>query len=446
MALADRLALKIAVAVAAALCAPAAAAATVTLSDAGSTRTIQVTDLQAAQLLINNGKPDDAKKILTALLAKNSDDSEALFLLGLIAVGEKDFDTAIDDFRRILVTQPDAERVRLELGRTFYMKGDYDNARIQFQRARAGDVPDAVKTNIDKFLIAMTRNKEWSFNFSLALAPDTNENAATSINQVNIYGLPFTLDSSARRKSGIGLFADAGGEYSPLLNDFMKARIGFDAYRTEYGGGRFDDMTVSSYAGPQFLFSDWDLSVLGTGFQRWYGNKPYVNGAGGRVAADLGIASDWQIGAAAGAQNISYHNIPAQSGPLFSFQASVNHTLSPSNAVQFQAGYNRQNTALPAYSYDGWWIGLGYQQDLPFGFSANLQPSYFITKYDTVLAGFGVARHDQVEMVRASFLNRRFSYRGFTPQFSYTFTIQRSNVALYSYTRSQFQIGITSQF
>ena len=278
-------------------------------AQAQESRTITLTDIQAAQLLITNGRLDDAKKVLEQHLKTAPEDSETLFLLGAIAVAAKDYDTAISLYRRILVNEPNAERVRLELARAFFLKGDYDNAERQFRFARAGDVPDAVKANIDQFLSAINRQREWSFNFSFALAPDTNENAATSLNQVNIYGLPFALDASARRHSGIGMAGDIGGEWSPLVTDNIKARIGADAYRVEYGGGQFDDMTISAYGGPQFLFAGWDVSVLVTGFQRWYANRPYVEGLGGKLAAELGITSNLLIGASAGRAGhfLSYH-------------------------------------------------------------------------------------------------------------------------------------------
>jgi hypothetical protein len=425
----------------------AAAGLLVPASAAGSpaVKTVKLSLIQAAQLLIDAGKLDPAKTLLENQIKVKPDDSEALFLLGLIAVAEKDYDGAIDDFRRILVGQPDAQRVRLELARAFFLKGDYDNARIQFLRARAGDVPDTVKANIDRYLTAINRGKEWSYHFSLALAPDTNENAATNVNQVNLYGLPFTLSSTARQKSGIGVTGAVGGEYSPLIAYNIKALIGMDAYRTDYGGGQFDDMTVSAYAGPQFLFGNWDFSTLATAFNRWYGNRPYVRGTGGRLNADYGIAASWQIAASFGGQYLDYKTDPLESGPLYSVQAQIGHALSPSSALQFQFGFNRQD-ANPSFSYDGWWLGMGYQQDLPFGFSSNVQPSFFSTQYDAALAGFGVTRHDQAIMLHIGVLNRRFSYHGFTPEFSYTYTNQRSNIALYSYTRSQFQIGITSQF
>ena len=89
---------------------------------------------------------------------------------------------------------------------------------------------------------------------------------------------------------------------------------------------------------------------------------------------------------------------------------------------------------------------FGYQQDLPFGFSAGFQPSYYITRYDEALAAFGKTRSDNAVMLAFTLLNRRFDYHGFTPRFSYVFTEQHSNIALYSYTRSQFQIGVTSLF
>src|SRR6201996_3857346 len=104
-----------------------------------ATQTITLTDTQAAQLLITNNRLDDAKKILLHDLEAKPEDSETLFLLGTIAVAQKDYDTAISYYRRILVNEPDAERVRLELARAFFLKADYDNADRQFRFARAGD-------------------------------------------------------------------------------------------------------------------------------------------------------------------------------------------------------------------------------------------------------------------------------------------------------------------
>ena len=234
--------------------------------------------------------------------------------------------------------EPGAERVRLELARAFFLKQDYDNADRQFRFARAGNVDDTVKTNIDRFLTQINRLRQYTVNFSLSLAPDTNQNAATSSAQVNIFGLPFALDKGARRQSGIGVAGDIGGEWSPLLDDNLKARLGADLYRVDYSGGQFDDMTISAYGGPQFLFANWDVSALATGFKRWFANQDYVSGVGGKLAADYGITSDWVVGASLGGQSLTNQFIPEQSGPLWSAALQATYVLSPSSLFQLQTG------------------------------------------------------------------------------------------------------------
>src|SRR3954469_8054499 len=270
-----------------------------------ASQTLALSDIQAAQLLIVNNRLEDAKRLLDQVLAAHPDDREGLFLMATIAVAQKDYNRAISLYRRILVREPNAERVRLDLARAFFLKGDYDNADRQFRFARAGDIDDKVKANVDHFLSAINRLREWTVNFSFALAPDSNQNAATSANQVNIFGLPFALDSAARKQSGVGAAGYLGGEWSPLLGDNVKARIGANLYRVEYSGGAFDDMTVAAYGGPQFLFADWDFSVLGTGFKRWFANHDYISGVGGKLTADYGITSDWLVGVSAGAQSVT---------------------------------------------------------------------------------------------------------------------------------------------
>ena len=80
--------------------------------DAGRPATITLTDIQAAQLLILNNRLDDANRVLARVLAAKPDDTEALFLTATIAVEQKDYDTAISLFRRILAREPPTERVR----------------------------------------------------------------------------------------------------------------------------------------------------------------------------------------------------------------------------------------------------------------------------------------------------------------------------------------------
>jgi hypothetical protein len=407
---------------------------------------VPISDTTAAALLMQAGRLDDAKAVLTRTLTVNPNDSQAQFLLGMIAVAQMDYDAAIAHFRAILVREPDAERVRLELARAFFLAEDYDNADRQFRFARAGELPPEVNANIDQYLGAIARLKRWSYNFSIAIAEDTNINAATDLRQVDIFGLPFVLSDDARKTSGLGLAVDAGGEWSPLLFDSLKGRIGAQVHRAEYSGGVFDDMTLSGHIGPHILFPRAEIVLLATGFQRWFGNDAFNSGAGGRAAFSYTATPRVQLGTFSDFQFISYKTGSDQNGWIGSAAVSVGYTLTPSSTLRGVAGFGARDARADAFSSTTMWGAVGYYRDLPFGFSVYLEPNYARTRFHAPLIGFNATRRDHIWSMRAELLNRRIDYAGFTPKLTLYVSDQTSNIALYSYTRSQVTVALTREF
>jgi thioredoxin-like negative regulator of GroEL len=406
----------------------------------------QISETQAAALLIQLGRLDEAKLVLVHVLQVTPNDNEAIFLTGLIAVAEKRYGDAVEAFRRILATEPERERVRLELARAFFLEADYDNAERNFRFARAGDLPPETKTIIDQYLAAILRLRRWSYNVGVALADDTNVNGATSVHTVDLYGLPFTLSDNARQKSGAGIAIDVSGEWSPLLWNQTKARLGAAIHRLEYGGHSFDDMTISVYAGPEFLFSRWQIDTLVTSFRRWYGGEPYNEGIGGRGIVSHILTPALQLTTGLDLQILSYRVATFQNGPLISGNIDLSYTLSPSSIVRANGGIASQEAKVAAFANSTYWVSLGYYRDLPWGFSGNFQPAYSWTHYDAPLAAFGVTRADRTLALRFDVLNRRIEYGGFAPRLSYIYVSQQSTIALYRFSRNQVQLGLTRQF
>jgi tetratricopeptide (TPR) repeat protein len=255
---------------------------------AGTARAIaRVSWDDIARNLMSQGKLDEAAAVLDARLVVSPKDVQALFLKGMIAVAKKDNRAAIRVFRSILIDHPNAARVRLELARAFYLDKDYGNAMRQFQFALAGKPPPEVAANINKYVAAIRDAKSLSYNFGIALAPDTNLNTGSSAREVTLFGLPFDLSEEARHRSGVGVAIDAGAEWAPRLGKNKRLRLGFSSQRREYSGSNFDDMTVAAYAGPRWVSGKWDLSLLGTAYKRWYGAKPLQPGGGRPPRSDL---------------------------------------------------------------------------------------------------------------------------------------------------------------
>jgi hypothetical protein len=401
---------------------------------------------EAAALLVQAGRLDDAKRVIELALQGNANDYEAIFLRAMIAVAEKDYDAAIADFRRILAAEPNRERVRLELARAFYLKQDYDNADRNFRFARAGDLPAEVRTNIDQYLAAIRRQKRWSYDIGISLVEDTNVNGATNVRQVDLYGLPFTLSDTARQTSGTGVAIDTGGEYSPTISDRTRIRAGGRVRRLEYGGGRFDDMTLAAYAGPEFLLGRWRLNVMGTGFRRWFGNTPFSDGVGGRLAVGYLFATNLQMNVTFDRTSVTYRRLPAQDGPINAGTAEAIYTLSPASYVRVAFGIAGQDARNAAFSNTTRWVSIDYYRDLPFGFSANIQPSYYWARYNAPLPAFGATRSDNTWALRLDLLNRRIQYAGFAPRLSFIHVEQLSSIALFRFSRNQIQLGVTRQF
>ena len=145
---------------------------------------------------------------------------------------EKLYDKAIAAFRIILVNRPELIRVRLELARTFFLKGQDGLARRHFELVLAGGVPPSVAVNIHAFLNVMRARKRWTGYFGAAIAPDSNLNAASESEIIyidTVFGrLPFQREGDFGAQSGLGFSVWGGGEYQQPLSERLRLRVGAD--------------------------------------------------------------------------------------------------------------------------------------------------------------------------------------------------------------------------
>lgn len=422
-------------------------------AQARGTPTSRATNLQptlswddAARQLMNHGRLGEAAAILDERLAAAPNDVQANFLKGMIAVAKGNQRQAIRIFRSLLIDHPGATRVRLELARAFFLAKDYGNALRQFQFALAGNPPAEVVANINKYMAAIRDAKSLSYNFGLAIAPDTNLNTGSSAREVTLFGLPFDLTEDARHRSGVGIAIEAGAEWAPRIANGTRLRLGVSGQRREYSGSNFDDMTGAVYAGPRLVSGRWDLSLLGTAYQRWYGAHRYNQAMGSRLEATYYLTPRLGISGALAAQWVKYRRARERDGRLISLNAAAFHALTASSAVTVKGGLSRQEARTPAYANWSGFVAAGYFRDLPKGFSVYVEPSFSLARYDGALLGFGRKRSDNSKSALITLLNRHLVLTRFTPRISYTFTRQRSSIPLYAFKRSRVEIGLTTVF
>ena len=140
-----------------------------------------VAGIAEARALIREGRFADALGILRPLARGREADPNVLFLIGMTATGasqqpgvseadgEALLDEAIASFRAMLVDRPGLVRVRLELARAFFLKGEDDLSRRHFEYVLAGNPPQPVVANVRRFLSQIRARRRWDLHAGFAL-------------------------------------------------------------------------------------------------------------------------------------------------------------------------------------------------------------------------------------------------------------------------------------
>jgi hypothetical protein len=365
--------------------------------------------------LLRERRFDEAEALLVHLVRRRPDDEQLRFLSGMVAMARGDNARAIRTFRAMLIDHPEASRVRLELARAYFLARDYVNADRQFRLVRTSRHPAEVEANIDQYLLAIRLDKDWSWSLDLAIAPDTNLNAATASREVTLSGLPFELSDSARRKSGIGLAAEGSVEFAPRIGAATRLRLGLAAQRREYAGEEFDDMALAVHAGPRRVSPRWDVSLLASGFIRWFGGDPLVRAVGSRIEATHYPSPRLSLAGVLSAQAIDNARDDSRDGALYGLTLALQRPLDPTSAAGARVNVIRQVARASAHSNWNLELAANYTRELPGGFTMGLEAGIGAARFDDPLAVFGKTRADHSASARLSLLNRHVVLSRFTP-------------------------------
>lgn len=399
-------------------------------------------DAEAAKTLMTSRQFEVAREILERRLATNPGDVDALFLLGMIALAKEDYPAAIMHFRQALEHAPNATRIRLELARTLFLAGKDEDAEYHFKLAIAQRPPEAVIANIARYREAIRARRAWRFNVNFAVAPDSNINSGTDKERVDIFGLPFQLDASARARSGTGIIA--GGDASIRLLRENKVPIYLGAYgrMVRYPDHDFDDIYVGGEAGPEFKLSGGRLRIAATGFHRWYGGDSLVTSLGARLNFDKVIGGKSGLETSVAARHNAYARRSNVDGWDVEASISANRALSAS-ALGFNYA-SVQRTIAHDQSQSSWRarLGGGVLKEVGWGLRPQIALEVGRQVNDAPLALFNRTRRDWRLLASASIYKRDWNVFGFAPSLRVTYTRNFSTISLYDQKRLRAEFGI----
>ena len=418
--------------------------------------------IAVAQALIQSGMLDEALTVLRLLVQDNPDDADVLFLIGLTAIEsaqQPDIDEAIRDalldeaiayLRIVLITRPELVRVRLELARAFFLKGEDSLSRFHFELVLAGNPAPPVRANIQRFLATIRARRRWSMYAGASLAPDSNILGSSDTEIIEINGLPFRRDEESLVTSGIGISAWAGGEYQHPLAERLRLRVGADVAVQQFEGSEFDQLFLAGRAGPRWLVSEnTDVSVLADTRIRWFGNEPYYGDLGGRLEVFHRLNGQLALNARMAWHKGEYETQAFRDGTVSDFLLSGFWTVTPILRASATLGYSIDNAESDQWRNKSSLVQTDLSIILPLGFNLGVGGGLRWTTYEGNWAPFtpgGVPRKDTTKSVRASIYNRAFTVYGFSPQLTVSYQVRDTNAQAYDYNRIRSELRFVRQF
>lgn len=417
-----------------------------------------------ARALVDAGRFEEALPILRRSLASAPPATidDVRFLIGLAATGAGEraadekakqalFAEAIAAYHAMLVARPGLVRVRLELARAFFLKGDDDLARAHFERVLASGPAPAVAANIRVFLAQIDGRRRLSGYLSVAMAQDSNitsTNAGPTV--VYIFGLPFTLDEEREQHSGYGVAISGGGEYQhPLARDW-RWRLGADFKRTEYAGGEFDSTELALHTGPRWLVGPGtELSALLTGGQRWAGGRRDHRRYGLRLEYSKKLSQRLGLQASAAYERRRYRRNPDADGHSKRLFAGASYLLTPLWSVRAGAGVARVKANQAVHGNRDLQLNAGTNVLFAGGWTLGGDLNWLRRRHEgfSPLAndGRGGWQQDFRRVLSARLHNRGWTVMGFSPQLGFVHEDQSSNAAPSRYSKNWYELKFVRQ-
>ena len=418
-----------------------------------------------ARALVDAGRFAEALTILGPLVSGDVVEANAIFLYALAAVGaaqqpgmpdetrETLLNEAIGAFRTMLIEEPRLLRVRLELARAFYLKGEDDLARRHFELVLAADPPEAVVVNVRRFLAELQARRRWKFRLGAALAPDSNIGGTSEERIIYIFDLPFERNVEELTTSGIGVSVWGGAEYHYPLAQSLRLRAGAEFARREYERSQFDQLFVATHLGPRWLIDrSTELSVLGSARQRWIGTAPDNRELGARLEMGRRLSQHVTVSGQASWHGRRYRTRSFLDGSILDASVRASWVVTPTVRLEFSGGYGQQRPKTLRWRTRTRWLGTGVSVILPLGFNVGVGGEVRWTDYyESAGLWFpfvddGSAREDRTRSLRASIHNRGFTLFGFSPELVVVNEERETNAQLHDFQRTRGELRFVQQF
>lgn len=414
---------------------------------------------QVALETYESGDYNEAFQVSSGLFRRDPINPDVNFVYGMSAMAIGKLSHAVLAFDRVLSAQPENDRARLELARTYTAMGQFGEAQNYFEAVRANNPPPVVQRNIDRYLEEIEKvNRNWQVfgQAAVGFLYDDNVNVGPDSDVIRIRPTLFgvtvldelAVEEVSKPKEDYGFFGlvDLGGIYDPGISGEWAWLGGGSYYRTWLSDEHNFELENPRgflgvrHSGERHLFETrariehWERG--GESLTTIYGLSPHYVYATSETR-DLYAHAD-----------IEYREY-ADQDDLDSVYYKLGGTLTqeiPDKKARMIAGLSGiyEDADSPSFTNIGLLAELGASFALPHGFELIVNGAYRYRDYDEPEALAVDSREDH-ELRAGVGLNKRLRPNmGVTA--GYQYTTNDSTFDLYDYEKNVITIGIDYAF
>ncbi|WP_118857581.1 surface lipoprotein assembly modifier [Sphingomonas mesophila] len=403
--------------------------------------------LALGRRLQDDGAEAEAATVYAALEADPSADvrAEARYRLAGLAMRRKEWQAAAIFLRRVLDERPDAAPVRLTLAQVLNEIGDEGAALRELRAAQAIGLPLEVARMVDRFSEALRARRPFGASLEIALAPDSNINAATSSDTLGTVIGEFDIDPGGKARSGVGAALRGSafarkplGETVALL---ARANVSADFYRDK----DFNQITADLSAGPELHLGPVRLNLEAGATRRWFGMKPFEDSLRLDLSAALPAGRRSLVRGRIAVARIDNKLNDLQDGRLWSGEIGIERAIDARTGLGLSLAASRAALDDPGYSTTAWRATLlGWRE---FGrVTAHASASIGRLEADERLSLFPDKREDRSWRLSAGATMRQFQWGGFAPLVRVSYERNASTIAFYDTRRRRVEFGFVRAF
>jgi len=406
---------------------------------------------QEAEELYSSGNYEDAFVILKNYRDKGFYDNQTLFLFGLSASNLNKNQEGIEAFSKLIESDPNANRVRLELAVLYLKNNEYLKAKEELLFVKKSEnIPQEVMNKIDTLLTFIKnnekKNKVFFANLSVSELYDNNVKYASVKNSININGLDFALEPRA---------SDKATNYTALVGydkDFNKK---YGIYGFAYGNlldyNRYNDNDALSFYssnGVNIKFDNYKIYLPIVYGASWQDSAKFQ--FTDRILEFEGVAPSFTYFLSNSTALQTVVNLSKKEIKTLSNRDSFSKSISQNITHGFgrwilifggNAGIENSKTHNFSYTQKGLNSGIEYKIHK---FTFSTYPSYNIYDY------YGIEPITQTHRIDKNFTNRStISYdldESLNLALSNSFSNVSSNVAVYAYRKNQISLSLSWKY